>query len=372
MAECPFCKEKVGANDFLPSEEAACSECGKHSSLAPSAEPWWVAAAAREQIGSAAAPQPPSKATLPPKPFEPQPVPKVADPPPPPVPSTNSRLPARAEAADDDEEPTSWLDRLRRLDYGSVLAFLCFSVALLFNSFYTLEWFIKPLAALGLLAGLLGGILPALWQRRNAVLPLLLSLLCLLVLLFVGAWPQFSTPPAPVVLVPVGQKGMAAHQIASADEWVDAAAYAVKLGDVRVQIVSVQIGPVELKANASTTSSADRYLIIRLRVSYEGILSQQTPYEPWADRADAPSKHLPTLTDNQDHTYTQKTFAPGSKVVGRADVDALNPGHQVKEVLVYPVPARDVKQLRLMLPASAFGGAGAFRFQIPLRMIRGL
>jgi hypothetical protein len=245
-------------------------------------------------------------------------------------------------------------------------------VALLFNSFYTLEPFIKPLAALGLLAGLLGGALPALWRRRNPLFPLLLSILCLLVLLLAGSWPSVTKEPPSLFLVPLGKKGMTAHQLGSADEWVDASANAVKLGDVRVQIVSARIGPVELKPPSTATATAERCLIIHLRASYEGILFQQTPYESWADLADSPSKHTPTLSDNHDRTYDQKTFAPGSKVVGRADADALTPGHQVKEVLVYPVPARDVEYLRLTLPASAFGLAGAFRFQIPRGMIRGL
>jgi hypothetical protein len=44
----------------------------------------------------------------------------------------------------------------------------------------------------------------------------------------------------------------------------------------------------------------------------------------------------------------------------------------VREVLVYPIPARDVEYLRLMLPASAFGLTGEYRFQIPRSMIGGL
>lgn len=264
------------------------------------------------------------------------------------------------------------LDRVRNLDVGSALAFLCFSLALLLRSFDSLESIIKPLAALGLLAALLGGALPALWRKRNSILPLLLSILCLLVLLFVGSWPGPSSPPPPLVTVSLKQKGMAAHQPTRPDEWVDASADAVKRGDVRVQIVSAQVGPVALKQKASTTPSKERFLTIHVRVSYEGIVAQQTPYQPWAERTESPSKNAPTLTDNQGRSYTQKTFDAGQKVVGRADLDALNPGHQVKEVLVYPLPARDVEYLRLMLPASAFGLTGEFRFQIPRSMIRGL
>ena len=275
------------------------------------------------------------------------------------------------EAVGADDEPLSLLDRLRSLDFGSALAFLCFGVSLLFVSFYQLELFIKPIAAIGLLAGLLGGVLPALWRKRNVVLPMLLSLLCLLVLLFAGSWPNSNSAP-PLVTVSLKGKGMAAHQAAGADDWVDASANALKRGDVRLDVVSVQIGPVDLKQKSSTTASPERYLTIRLRASYEGIVSKQTPYEPWADLGDSPSKNAPTLTDNQGRTYAQKIFDAGRAVAGRNEVDALNPGHQVKEVLVYPVPAGDVEYLRLLLPASAFGQSGEFRFQIPRSMIGGL
>lgn len=274
-------------------------------------------------------------------------------------------------ALTDDAESRSLLDRLRALDVGSALALLCFSVSLLFISFYQLEPFIKPVAALGLLAGLFVGTLPALWRGRNAVLPAFLSILCLLVLLFAGSWPSFSTPPPALVRIPLKQDGMAAHQPVGEDDWVDASANALKRGDVRVEIVSASLGPVGLKGNPSSTTS-ERYLTIRLRVSDEGIVFQQTPYLPWSDRAEVLSKHPPTLTDDQGRTYTQKTFNSGSKVAGRGEADTLIPGRQLREVLVYPLPASGVEQLRLMLPASAFGLTGAYRFQIPRSMIGGL
>lgn len=272
----------------------------------------------------------------------------------------------------DGDEPLTLLDRLRAIDLGSALAFFCCGLSLLFGSFYSLEPFIKPMAAVGLLAGLLGGVLPALWQKRNAVLPILLSIPCLLVLLFVGTWPLSAAKPPSLVAVPLKQSGMAAHRAVGEEDWVDASASALKRGDVCVEIVSAQVGAVELKQNASSSTSGERYLTIRLRVSYEGVISKQTPYDPWTDRADSPSKNPATLTDNGGRSYAQKTFDSGWKVAGRADIDNLNPGHQVKEVLVYPLPASGVEQLRLTLPASAFGLTGAFRFEIPRKMIAGL
>jgi hypothetical protein len=285
--------------------------------------------------------------------------------------TTMADSPYCKESVDADDEPLSLPDRLRTLDFGSALAFLCFGVALLSVSFYQLETFTKPIAALGLLAGLLGGVLPALWRKRNVVLSFLLSILCLLVLLFIGSWPSLNSAP-PLMTVSLKGKGMAAHQATGPDDWVDASANALKRGDVRLDIVSVQIGPVDLRQRSSTTVSPERYLTIHLRASYEGILFQQTPYEPWADLANSPSKNAPTLTDNQGRAYAQKIFDPDWTVAGRREGAALGPAHQLREVLVYPLPAGDVAYLRLALPAAALGQSGEFRFQIPRTMIRGL
>lgn len=283
------------------------------------------------------------------------------------------RFPSRATPVDDDEpdERPSLVDRLRALDVGSAAALLCGSVALLFVSIPELDFLIKPCSGLGLLLGLLAGVLPAVRKRESVAWPLVMSLLCLLVLLFLGSWPSSSAPPPPeMAAIPLQQNGMGARQPVGADDWVDAASSAVRRDDVRVQVVSARIGRVDLKSRSGSSTSPDKYLVIRLRVSYETVLFQQLPYDPWADRAGAPSNHPAILTDNKDRTYNQKTFDAGREVVGRADAKPLTPGHQVKEVLVFPVPPTDVEYLRLKLPASAFGLSGEFRFQLPRGMIQ--
>lgn len=248
MAECPICREKVGANDFLPSEDAACSVCGNHP-VAPSAsEPWWVSAAppvprrteaapsdsSSESLRSARVasepkvrvktPLAPAQPAIISKPSEREIVPnEMHSPQPSPRQVAPSKSPPPSpDIFGDDDEPTSWLERLRRIDLGSALAFLCFGMALLFTSFYQLESFIKPIAAFGLMAGLLGGFVPALRRRRNVFLPLVMSSFCLLVLLFAGSWPSFSSSPPPLMSVSLSSKGMGTHQAVSEDDWVDA------------------------------------------------------------------------------------------------------------------------------------------------------
>ncbi len=211
------------------------------------------------------------------------------------------RLLPRAVPADDDEldEPVSLIDRLRALNAGTAAALFCGSVALLFVSIPELEFLIKPLSGFGLLVGLLAGVLPALRVRETVALPLGLSMLCLLILLFLGSWPSSSTPPPPpMAAVPLQQKGMASNQPVGADDWVDAATNAVRKDDVRVEVVSAQVGRVDLKGRSETSRSPDKYLVIRLRVSYEGIVFQQTPYDPWADRAGL-SQQAPAGFDGQ-------------------------------------------------------------------------
>jgi hypothetical protein len=162
---------------------------------------------------------------------------------------------------------------------------------------------------------------------------------------------------------------MVANQPVGEEDWVDASVHAVQRKDLRVQVLSVRVGAVELRSGGNKTLSPGRHLAIRLRVSYHGIDFQPLPYEPWSDRAVSPSKHPPTLTDNRERSYPQKTFDRAWTVAGRADRGALTPGRGLNEVLIFPAPGADVEYLRLALPAAAFGAAGEFRFQIPRSML---
>jgi hypothetical protein len=162
---------------------------------------------------------------------------------------------------------------------------------------------------------------------------------------------------------------MVAHEPVKETDWVDASASAVKLNDLRLQIVAARIGGVEMEDEGKRTMSHDRCLVIRLRVGYAGVVFQSLPYESWADSADSPSKHQPTLVDNRNESYSQKTFPAGLKIVGRGGRNLLTPGRMIEEVLVFDAPTPKIEYLRLTLPASAFGATGEFRLQILKKML---
>jgi hypothetical protein len=270
------------------------------------------------------------------------------------------------DAENEIEVPDSFLTRLRRIDAGSVFALLVGSAAILIASLPSVAFLSKPLSVTALLIALAGSMAPALWRRTALVWPVVVSLLSLGALLFAGSWPEGRPPPAPpLVAIPLKEKGMVAHQPIDASEWINAAEFAVKAYDLRVQLVSVRLGTVEFEPQGKKSFSSEKYLVVQVRVGYDGAAFQPIPYEPWIDLADAPSKVAPTLTDSANKSYAQKTFSSKQQVVGRGGRSYLTPGRQVNEVLVYPLPMGRVEYLRLELPAAAFGRKGTIRFQIP-------
>src|SRR5438874_4500931 len=358
MAECPFCGELLGPNDFLPGKGAVCPRCGNRIAALAMARSPGPATAPPAQPRPASSPVTASRpASSPVKRSKPAQAPAPV------------AQPVADESEDEPEPGTSFLARLRHVDAGTLLALFVGSAALLLASIPPASFLTKPLSILGLLLGVLASLVPALVRGKNLILPVSVSTLSLFTLLFVGSWPKPGDPPPPPLLaVPLRQAGMVAHQPVGDGEWVDASANAVQMNDLRVRVLGVRSGNVELESQGKQTFSTEKYLAIRLAVSLEGIVFQQIPYAPWADAANAPSKHSPILTDNLERPYPQKTFA-GRKIVGRADRNFLTPGRLVNEVLIFPVPPAKVEYLRLKLPASAFGGAGEFRFQIPRSMV---
>jgi hypothetical protein len=261
------------------------------------------------------------------------------------------------------------LGRLGQVDLGTVAAFLVGSVALILASIPSASYLTRPLAGLGLSLGLLGGVAPTLWKRANPMFPLAASALCLVVLLVAGGRPRPPAAAPRFVAYSLRDGGMAAHRPLTAGDWVDASTEGVRMGEVKARVVGVRVGGVELDQEGKKLVTPEKHLVIRLQMSLETVLFRQVPYDPWADVPGTPSKHPPTLTDNGEREYPQKTFAPGQRVRGRRDLDALTPGHLVDEVLVFPVPPVNVEYLRLTLPAVAFGETGEFHFQIPRSLI---
>jgi hypothetical protein len=341
MAACQYCQTGSAVKDLLPGEETTCFWCGKRMVGEAPAAPLVTAPKSESKTATVAA-KADDRRTIPlAGPREPNSVPEAES-------SDPSRL-GEAKLA---------------------TAFLCGALALCFASFPAVSWLTKPLSGVGLAVGIFGCWLPARKQGNDLWLPSAIVGLSAVVLVFVGTWAT-PTPAAPEPLVALSlNPDENARQPLDDGQWTDASSHAVSLHDLRVQVVSARIENVLLDKQGSQLLSPDKYLVIRLRASFEGVVFKQFPYERWADAPTVPSKHPPTLVDDEDHPYTQAEFGPDLHIAASgAPAAYVIYGRPISETLVFPAPSNSVESWQLTLPAGAFGLAGEFKFRIPRSMV---
>jgi hypothetical protein len=149
---------------------------------------------------------------------------------------------------------------------------------------------------------------------------------------------------------------------------VDASRDAVQQGDLRVRAVRAVVGPLTFR-NAQPAPSADPFLQIVLRV-YNAGTTGRLEYRSWGHPLD-PAEQAVVLADDRGRTYRPCHFRTGGEVAGQLRAASIAPLGKVEDLLVFDPPAADVGFLRLELPASAGGGTGTLRLQIPRALFRG-
>jgi hypothetical protein len=268
------------------------------------------------------------------------------------------------------QSPSAISDRL------GLVSLLLGSGALVSASVPYLRVLALPLSGLGVSLGI--------WaltsaQRRKSVrtLPLAGAAVSLVVFLLAGFWlNQFETlfgswRKQPVIeqkTVPVTSQVNRSSAAASPSDWVDASRDAVQLRDVRVRLVSVKIGSVELMDSKGKVRPSEKCLILKVRVSNAGA-ERVVQFRSWYQPASLPEKGVPLLHNNQGKLYSLKAFPANVEVMGRVTEASLPPSKKVEDVLIFEARPERVEFLRLQLPASAFGSPGIVRMQIPGPMI---
>ena len=238
-----------------------------------------------------------------------------------------------------------------------------------------------PLSALGIVLGLLA--LTSKWKsstdyRKSEIgLPLAGGIASVVVFLLAGFWlGQFElilrgwrkAPVPEQKTVPLRSQTNPSPGDQSQIDWVDASQDAVQVGDVRVRLVSVVIGTVELKDAKGKKRPSDKCLILKVRVSNAGA-EHVVQFNSWYQPLAVGEKAVPLLHDNRRKLYSLRDFAGDTEVVGRVARATLPPAKKVEDLLVFRELPDHVDFLRLELPASAFGSSGMVRMQIPGRMI---
>jgi predicted Zn finger-like uncharacterized protein len=239
-----------------------------------------------------------------------------------------------------------------------------------------------PLSGLGLLLGF-GGACVALVRSGHGigypVAGLGLNLVALVIgLVWLGLIGAFST-----AVDEVAKHKNATAQVAEAkpppantprpeqakQEWINAQDHTAVQGDVRVGITSAVVDFVQLNDITGRANSKERLLILRVRLENQSD-TRKVEYQGWGHTTlfDLKEK-TPVLKDNFGNAHHRARWQLGVTVPGQVVAKSIRPKETLDDVLIFDRPVDKAEFLRLELPASAFGGTGWLRFQIPKEMI---
>ena len=154
--------------------------------------------------------------------------------------------------------------------------------------------------------------------------------------------------------------------------WVDASKASLQIDRVNIRVKRVEFGHVNGRNEKNRiTLSADSYLAVYVQLNNQA--GAPRGYRSWCrEDPDGSAK----LSDDSDRVYGISLPADIQRIRGRTAEADLVAGEVVEDVLLFVTPADwtvgGVEYLRLELAASAFGGEGVYRFQLPGNMIRDL
>jgi hypothetical protein len=354
---CPACGSKLNAPDSLAGKRIKCPRCGGRVEVTPARPP-------RDHLVTG---PPPRRAAIADQESEPD--------------EDNATYVAARRRADPDD-PTPAHKGANSLGISSLVLGI---LALLFAWIPLVGMVSIPLGGLGLLLGIAGGVVALLRRGSGVGFPIAGAAVSLLAIGVAVAWLGFigravqavgeevraknatnqkmftASDPSPGASPEAPPDSQAAQQA----EWVDVTKGAAQQGDVRIWVPTVMVGDVPLRHLGHSSISESKYLMIRLRIE-NASETRKIGYESWAANGRRLlQKHVPHLTDNFGNTYKPVTFGLTTEVEGQLEAESIYPGKYIDDLLVYEPPIDKAEYLRLELPASAFGGTGMIRLQMP-------
>jgi hypothetical protein len=170
-----------------------------------------------------------------------------------------------------------------------------------------------------------------------------------------SGWTPASDPEtAPKPVTAVGRDG----SLPKAADWVDAGQAVWEQGDTRVAVTTVSVGSLDATGGVKPPEKKkERALRIGLKITNVGV-ARAIPFAGWS----VPPAAEPKLT-TAGGVAVKPLPSPAEKAM-------VYPGKSVETVLLF-VPPEKPDDLRLELPAEAFGGTDPVRVTIPKAMIGG-
>jgi hypothetical protein len=368
IAVCPYCREgKVRAPERAIGMSFPCPRCHSNFTLAPSDVPDPLA---RSSGGIAhpatrtapvavaeTAPHPaaPAGRDEPGRPPDPDPTPEPAAAPPPVVRYVAPPAPATSNAPD---PGLAW----------GLVALAVAGVGLAGSQLPYGRFITVGLGGVALLLAL-GGVLAA--DRKRLVPAAAAGVAALAVVLAVAlpgwlghsSWRPVEVEDRSGLVLSVGHN--AGDRLPA--EWVDAGKASWQRDDVRVTVRFATVGPIEVAGPKSQKKwTKEKVLQIGLRVANVGV-ARQFEFQGWS--ANAPAAAAPVLTDSAGKAVPAKKFDAGWEPAARPEHKPLFPGKTAEYLLVFEPPGKSAGDLRLELPAAAFGGEVPVKLRIPASFV---
>lgn len=380
FTRCPYCRRGVLAPDRAMGGSAKCPTC----------QSWFTAVP--EERGPDDLQQPGSRSSgpvpVPPsRPIEPSPIESesastgtaLAEPPAPvraprPAPVPELQV-AKSPAVPKPEEESADRGAAVAVVVGAGVCFLV-AAALVVASFQSTAVYARPLAGLGVVAGLLSALVIGFEKPARLALPLGGAVVSGLVLLVAWFAPALLGPgyeasrtrsnydPETIQAVPL-QIASGPGEAADPASFVDARRFALQQRAVRVQITGATVAPVQV-VDAKKRFTKQQFLAVAVRVQHLGH-GEKFRFTHWDTTGERPVPPAVVTADGRKLVAANLGRDVPLGVVYGQDVF---PGRDVDDVLLFEAPEQlPITAIRVELPAEAWAGRGAFRFQIPGPMV---
>ncbi len=231
-----------------------------------------------------------------------------------------------------------------------------------------------PACGHGVGVGVLGAVLVGSGKPLRLVLPIggaVVSALVLFVAFFIPSLlgPRYEASrekttyePEAIRVIPLKIAPGATEGLES-DGFADASQAAIQQGFIRVQVMDATIAPVQV-VDSKKRYTKQSYLTVTVRIQHLGN-GPQVRFVHWGAIG---SRTAPPATATADGRPLPVADVGRDVPVGITYGHDLFPGRLVDDLLVFEAPV-GASNVRLELPGEAWGGRGAFKFQIPSSMI---
>jgi hypothetical protein len=273
----------------------------------------------------------------------------------------------KSRRADDDDEPRD-IDPLGVAAlFAGCAALLCATVSWLCSAVVPLSLGASVLGVVSLVRAFRRGHARMLFPVAGAVVP---TIVLLVAWLFPGLLgPTYSDSRDTEVVDPqlirrIPLPGVKDDGAPEDPDWANAARVALRQGPVTVQVVEVALG--DFEGPADRPGKTDSGLVVHLlvqRMPDPGEVAG-TALTPGAFK----SQHTPRLRDVAGKAWKLREVRPGH--IGEDNQPKFAVGEMVTTWSLIFESAASAQDLRLEIPASAWGGTGTFRFAIPGQMIK--